>query len=80
VSVDLHARSAVRVDWQGGPAETPVAIAPTNALEQQVRAFAAAIRGEPCAPLATAAEGLRALELAWQVRGAIEAAQQAQQP
>ena len=75
-SVDLHARSAVRVDWKGGPAETPVRIAPTNALEEQVRAFAAAIRGAGSAPLATAAEGLRALDLAWKVRSAIADAPQ----
>lgn len=76
VSVDLHARSAVRVDWQGGPSETPMLIAHTNALEQQVRAFAEAIRGAGSTPLATATEGLRALNLAWQVRSAIEAGPQ----
>lgn len=70
-SVDLQVAQAVRVDWDGGPREHPLAVAPGNALAAQVEAFAAAVRGGPSGALATAAEGLAALELAWRVRAAI---------
>lgn len=70
-SVDLQASTALRVDWDGGPREQALPVAPGNALARQVEAFAAVVRGEPGGALATAAEGLAALELAWRVRAAI---------
>ncbi len=73
VSVDLAGKTAVRLEWDGGPRETALAIAPANALEDQVRAFAGMIRGDapPDARLATAAQGRDALALALRVRAAI---------
>lgn len=70
-SVDLDRKTAVRVDWDGGPRETVIPVSDHNALEQQVLAFVSAIQGGQDRRLATARQGLKALELAWRVQNVI---------
>lgn len=71
-SVDLRERQAARVRWEDGAlTEERVEVAPRDALGAQLRAFLACVAGgalpDGIAP-ATAAEGLRALDLALRIR------------
>ena len=73
------ARRAERVTWERGgdapgPREARVDVPDHNALEQQVLAFAGLLRGRAAPGLATGAQALGALRLAWRVREAIRAA------
>ncbi len=75
-SVDFGARQALRVTWERGgdapgPREAAIDLPVHNALEQQVLAFVDVIRGGSSDRLATATQGLAALELAWRIREAI---------
>lgn len=70
-SLDLGRKAAVAVTWDGaGLVETPVAVAPRDALGDQLAAFLAFARGE-APPAVSGVEALRALELAVRVREAI---------
>lgn len=74
-SVDLLGKTAHRVDWGGAEqaldlAPVPVPVPPADALERQLDAFLAAVRGERPFPV-PGTEALRALELVAAVQAAL---------